>query len=231
MLQTVRRLGAVGPLAVIAATLPALGGFALLYFIRDIADWLASHGAAGPLVYVTGFALLAGLALLPTYAQAVLGGFAFRFEVGFPAALSGFLGGALLGYAVARRASGERAKALIDQHARSRAVYDALLGGGFLKTLAIVTLVRLPPNSPFAIMNLALAAAKVPLRQYLPGTLLGMAPRTAAAVYIGSTLEDVADQSRPLWLTVASIAAAIVVVVLIGHIANRALSRLASPAA
>ncbi len=221
-----RRLGPAGPLAVVSATLPAVGGFVLLATMEPVSQALAQAGAAAAVVYAAAFALLAGLALLPTYAQAVLGGYAFRVALGLPAALAGFAGGAALGYAIGRWASRERARTLLAEHPRWHAVYQEVLGRGFWRTLALITLVRLPPNSPFAVTNLVLAAARVDPLAYLLGTVIGMTPRTAVAVYIGASLQDVASGvPRPWWLTVAGIVLAIAVVGLIGHQANRALAR------
>jgi uncharacterized membrane protein YdjX (TVP38/TMEM64 family) len=221
-----RRLGPAGPLAVVAATLPAIGGFLLLGTLNVVGPWLQAHGAWGVVLYVAGFVVLSGLALLPTYAQAVLGGWAFKFAVGFPAALAGFVGGAMLGYVVALTATGDRVVRLIDEQPRWRAVYDALLRGGFWKTLAIVTLIRIPLNSPFAITNLVMAATRVPPLVYCLGTAVGMAPRTAAAVLIAANLKELTLEGtgRP-WMWIVSIVITIGVVILIGHIANQAMTR------
>lgn len=222
-----RRSGAAGPLAIVASIMPPLGGFVLLWKIELVGEFLRSHGTAGLALYAFAFAVLAGLALLPTYAQAVLGGWAFGFAAGFPAALAGFFGGALIGYGVAWGATGDRVKNIIDEHPKWKAVRQALIGSGFFKTLGIVALLRLPPNSPFALTNLAMAAAKVPRLPYLLGTLIGMAPRTGVAVYIASQIQDLATatETRPKWLIFAGIGLTIVVIVVIGHIAKKALER------
>jgi uncharacterized membrane protein YdjX (TVP38/TMEM64 family) len=226
-LKTVlRQLGPAGPLAVMAAVLPAIGGFTLLWKLNAVGPWLKSHDELGVLLYVVGFALFAGLALLPTYAQAVLGGWAFGFAIGFPAALSGFLGGALLGYFVALRATGERVVRLIQEKPKWQAVHAALLHGGFWKTLLIITLVRIPLNSPFAITNLVMAATRVPLAAYALGTLVGMAPRTAAAVLIAANLREFTFEGTPQrWMWIASIGATLLAVVVIGQMANKAIAR------
>lgn len=220
-----KRLGPVGVLGLLALTLPPLGGFALLYWRDAVAAWLSGHGDLGLAVYIVGFVLLAGLALLPTYAQAIIGGFVFHFERGFPAALAGFVGAALLGYVVARTASGDRATRLIAEHPRWQVVYQALLRGGFLRVLGIVFLIRLPPNSPFALTNLVLAATRTSLGAYALGTLLGMAPRTAAAVYIGSTLKSLSDAQAPGWYFWAGLALSLVVLGVIGLIVSHAIQR------
>lgn len=224
--ETLRRLGPTGPLAIAAATLPPLGGFALLAFLNPLGEWLHGHQLAGWFLYVAGFALLAGLALLPTYAQAVLGGWAFGVAAGLPAALLGFVGAAALGYGVARWFSGDRVVRIIEEKPKWRAVYDALLRSGRWRTLLIVTLVRLPPNSPFAMTNLILSATRVPLSLYLLGTAIGMAPRTAVAVTVASGLKtlDFKELQHP-WLLVAGAVVTIAVLGVIGLIANRAIAR------
>ncbi len=221
-----RRLGPAGPLAIIAATLPAIGGFALLGTLTIVGPWLRSHQEAGVALYVVGFAVLAGLAILPTYAQAILGGWAFKFAVGFPAALAGFVGGSLIGYFIARRATGDRVVGIINEKPKWRAVYEALLHSGFWRTLLIIALVRVPLNSPFAITNLVMAATRVPLSAYFIGTLVGMAPRTAAAVWIAANLQEltVSGTKQP-WMWIASIVVTVIVVIIVGVIANHAVAR------
>src|SRR4051794_13265443 len=99
----VRRLGPAGPLAVLSGTFPPLGGFVLIGFVAKIAPWLREHPVSGLVIYVGGFSSLAALALLPTYACAILGGWTFGFWVGFPASMVAFCGASLLAYLLNRR--------------------------------------------------------------------------------------------------------------------------------
>ncbi|MBN2445346.1 MAG: TVP38/TMEM64 family protein [Phycisphaerae bacterium] len=220
-----RRLGPAGPLAIASAVMPGIGGVLLLYWIDPVGQWLRGHQEFGLALYTVAFAVLSGLALLPTYAQAILGGWAFGFAWGFPGALVGFAGGSLIGYFVARRASGGRVVELIQEQPKWQAVYDALLGEGFWRTLGLVTLLRIPPNSPFAITNLVMAATRVPLVAFIIGTVVGMAPRTGVAVYLAVTLEDLAGAKKPWWMFVTSIICAVIILAIIGHISNRAIAR------
>jgi uncharacterized membrane protein YdjX (TVP38/TMEM64 family) len=212
-------------LALVAATLPAIGGFLLLGLLTRIEPYLSGWGAAGIALYVLLFAVFAGFAILPTYAQAVLGGWVYKFALGFPAALVGVLGGALIGYAVGLRATGDRLVRLIDEQPKWKAVYDALLGSGFWKTLLIITLVRL--NSPFALTNFVLAATRANPSAYVIGTVVGLAPRTAASVFIAAGLRELTfERSGQKWLWIAGIAVTFVVILIIGHIANNAIARI-----
>lgn len=225
-----QRLGAAAWLGVAWAVMPALGGFALLYYIRDVSEWLASLGGAGVFVYVAAFVVAAGLGLLPTYAQAFLGGWAFGPVVGTFAALIGFVGASALGRPIAERVGRERVDEEMARNTRARAVRDALVGSGPLKTLGIVTLVRIPPNSPFSLTNLVLSTTRVPWWIYLVATAAGMLPRTALVVWIGSQVDDALTKqgikdAKPDWMIWVSIVAAVVVLGIIAHIGNKAIEK------
>ncbi|MFI4882330.1 MAG: TVP38/TMEM64 family protein, partial [Phycisphaerales bacterium JB064] len=177
-----KRLGPAGVLAIAWTAMPPLGGFLLLAYIGSISEWLRDHQGSGVFIYAIIFMFSAGFGALPTYSQALLGGWAFGPVVGFLAAWAGFVGASLVGYTIARTVSRRRVEKLIDENPKARAVRDALIGHGQLRTTAIVALIRVPPNSPFALTNLAMAASGVRLVPYVIGTALGMAPRTFAAV-------------------------------------------------
>lgn len=228
------KFGPAGPLAVAAVAMPPIGGFLLIGYMKSIAEYLRTHQESGPAIYSTAFAVLAGLALLPTYAQSALGGYAFGMRIGVAAALAGFVGAAVIGYEIARRASGDRVMKTIESRPQWKAVREAFIsgriGGGFLRSLGIVTLLRLPPNSPFAISNLVMASVRVPRIPYILGTLIGMAPRTAAAVWVGTRAHELTSRSAlqeatPAWLVVVGIVLALIVLGIVGAIANRAIRR------
>jgi len=227
--EVLTRLGPAAVLGFIAATLPPLGSIALFYYMNDLGAWLRGHGTQGLVYYALGFGLFAGLALLPTYASAALGGWAFGFANGFPAAMSGFVLGSLIGYAIARPTASSRVESLINEKPKWKTVRDSLVGSGFWRTLMIVTLVRVPPNSPFAVTNLVLASVRVPVVPYALGTLLGMAPRTAVVLWVASHLQGQmakdALKQTPWWLIAAGIVLSLTVLGVLGLIGNRALAR------
>lgn len=225
--EVFRRLGPAGWLAIAWAALPALGGFLLLANIGSISDWLVGHKEIGLVLYILIFIMSAGFGLLPTYAQALLGGWAFGIAVGFPAALAGFVGAAMVGYFFARLASEDRAERLIAENAKARAVRDALIGHGFWKTLGIVTLLRIPPNSPFALTNLAMASTGVSKRAFVIGTAVGMAPRTFIAVWLATQVQELTDESvpKPMWLKITGIVSVVVVFAVLYVIGDRAVKK------
>ena len=238
--ELARSLGPTGVLGVLWTVFPPLCSIPLFLYMPQIADWLKSHGSLGVAMYMVTFAVLAGVALLPTYAQSALGGYAFGLAVGAPAAIVGFGVASLIGFGIARRVSRDRVEQLIETQPKWRAIREALLGptddagvrtpAGFWKTTGMVALIRMPPNSPFALTNLVLASVKVPLGSFVLGTMVGMAPRTTIAVFIGSLVEgalteDNLKQVAPAWLWYVGIAVSIAIMVIIALIAQKALNR------
>ena len=212
------------PLAIISLVLPPLGAALLIGYLSRIGPWLQGLGGRGVALYVAGFAVLGGFALLPTYAPAILGGWAFGDRVGIPAALAGFVLAAAINYAWARRLSVVHATKLLAERPRWLAVRDALVGRSWWKTVFVVSLIRVPPNSPFALSNGAMAAAQVPIGAYLVGTLIGLAPRTAIAVRAGSHLSSLDFSRRDAFGSAAiTIVVSMAVLGVLGWIARRAL--------
>ena len=212
------------PLAIISLALPPIGAVLLLGYLSRLGPWLQELGPSGVALYVAGFALLGGFALLPTYAPAILGGWAFGDLIGLPAALVGFVLAAAINYVWARRLSGDHGRALLAERPRWLAVRDALVGRSWWKTLLVVALIRVPPNSPFALSNGAMAAADVPMGAYLTGTLLGLAPRTAVAVRAGSHLSALDfRRSDAYGSAVIAILVSLLVLGALGWLARRAL--------
>ena len=177
-------LGPTGLLGLAWATVPAILGITLLFLIGDAAAALKGLGHWGFLVYMFVFMVTSGLGILPTFAQAVLGGWVFGLPLGLLGALVGFTGGSLIGYGLSRVVAKDRVEELFKKHPRASVVRDALIGRGFWSTTGIVTLLRVPPNSPFALTNLVMASCKVAIVPYIIGVVVGMTPRTA--LFVGS---------------------------------------------
>jgi len=226
----VRSLGPTGLLGLAWTAAPAVCGMALLASLGPLSEWLLYHRPLGLALYTVVFVLGAGLGFLPTYAQSILGGWVFGVAAGLPAALVGFTGGGLLGYQVARRVSRDRVEELIDGSPKARAIREALVGREPWRTLLVVTLLRLPPNSPFALTNLVMATTGVPLPVFVAGTFLGMLPRTAVAVALAAAAsatgaEDIQAfvRHRGPWLLAAGVVGGMAVLGVVGAIARRAL--------
>lgn len=217
-------------MAIVLSFWPPLGGFVLLATLTSLGPWLREHGGQGMAIYFGLTGLLMGFSFVPTYSCAILAGWAFGFAVGFPLAVVTITVASVIAYAIGRWVARDRVLEVIRERPAWRAVHESLLGARSVRTLLVVTLLRVPPTSPFALANFALAAARVPLRDYVVGTFFGVAPRTALGAFAAAGLEqlrfkDVGDR----WMVVAGIGATLAVCVALGMMANRALSRVTGP--
>jgi uncharacterized membrane protein YdjX (TVP38/TMEM64 family) len=196
----------------------------LFAFLTTLGPWLRGHADLGLVIYFVFISVLVGVSFLPTYSAAILAGWAFGFGAGWSVAMASITVASLIAYAIGRWIARDRVLAVIAEKPRWHAVQRALLGGDSPRTFFVVTLLRVPPFSPFAIVNFALAAARVPLRDYTLGTLIGIAPRTAAAAYAAARLEQLRFENvSERWTVAAGIVVTIVACSILGHLANRAL--------
>lgn len=225
----IRRLGAAGPAAVLLSFAPPLGGIALLSALTWSGGWLRSHPETGWLVYAVGAALLIGLSLVPTFSCAIIAGWAFGFLTGWVVSVVAVTAGAVLAYAIGRGIAKERVVELVREHPRLEAVHRALLARRAGETLAVVVLVRLPPAAPFGLTNFLLAAARVPIPEYIAGTLLGVLPRLAFTAFVGAALEQLRfDNVIDRWMVVAGSVVSLLAVVALGAMASRVLREVAA---
>lgn len=211
-------------------TLPALFSIGLFAYLGPVSDWLRSHGNAGLAVAALGFALTAGLGLMPTYAQAVLMGWVFGTAAGLGVSVVGYVGGAVLGWAVCRAVARDEVRALIDAEPRWRVVRSALVDASLARTVGLVALLRFPPTSPFAFTNMLLAATGVRFGPMIAGSLLGMLPRTAVAAWFGAQgaatgAQDLKDlmQKQGLPAVIVGVVLIVAVLAVLQHIGKRAL--------
>lgn len=176
----------------------------------------------GILVYIGIFIITAGFGVLPTVSQAILAGFAFGIAWGFPAALIGFAGASIIGYFIAGRIARKKVEDEIQNHPKAAIIRDAFLRHGKVRALVILTLIRVPPNSPFALTNYAMSVSGVKLVPFMIATIVGMAPRTFAAVWIGAQVDSWDEVHKPKWLIIGGIILAVAILIGLGQLANKA---------
>jgi uncharacterized membrane protein YdjX (TVP38/TMEM64 family) len=214
------------PLAALWGTFPGIAGFVALGFIASLNDWIKGFGEQGWFVYVALFAICSGFGLLPTYAMSMIGGWIFGATTGTLGAICGFMGGALIGYAITKVVAGEAFQRWLDAKPKARVIRDVFLGHGQGRMLGTVIALRFPPSSPFSLMNFVLTATGVRIVPYVLGTLIGMSPRTAVAAWIAATAAAAGEQNfqtlfvkRPVEFIVGAVLTVIILMVLanIGH--------------
>ncbi|HYC57924.1 MAG TPA: TVP38/TMEM64 family protein [Candidatus Binatia bacterium] len=153
--------------------------------IPRFAHWVDGLGAAGPVVFIAGYAL-AVVAFVPASLLTLAAGAIFGL-VGvvyvFAAAVLGSCLAFLVSRYVARRAVEQR----IAGNARFAAIDRAVAEQG----RKIVFLLRLSPAFPFTLLNYALGLTRVRFADYAVAGI-GMLPGTFLFVYYGKLAGDVA---------------------------------------
>ncbi len=231
MIQKLKNLlkdyGKFGGMAGLTMVLPTIGSMILLLVVYEFAPWLRERREIGFFVFVLGMSLFSGFALLATNVLGIVSGFAFDFQFGLLAQILGLIGASTIMFYFAKSYAQENLTEIIGSKPKFRAIHNALLNEKFLRTLLIITLIRLSPAMPFAVTNFALSAAGVSLRTYLLGTFLGMLPRSAAIVFVGSSLAEL-DFSQPQesWIIILGIVATIIATIVIGIFSKRALDQI-----
>ncbi|MEI6397513.1 MAG: VTT domain-containing protein [Pseudomonadota bacterium] len=224
-----RRLGAAGPFAILLSFLPPVGSLFLIASLTQLGPWLRLHHGVGLLIYFLVIGLLLGVSFVPTYASAILAGWAFGFGKGSLIAIVTITVSSLLAYAVARWIARDRALEIIYERPKWYAIYQALVGRENSRTLLVVTLMRVPPLSPFALANFALAAARVPLGTYTLGTFLGILPRTIVTTFAAAQVEQLdLNNLGQSWVKMVGIALTLAACIGIGVLANRILREFSS---
>ena len=219
------------PLAAVWGTVPGIAGFVALGFIASLNDWIKGFGEQGWLVYIALFAICSGFGFLPTYAMSMIGGWIFGTTWGSAGAVSGYMGGAIIGFALSKFAAGNAFERWLDAKPKARIIRETFVARGQARMLGTVTLLRFPPSSPFSLMNLVLTASGVRFGPYALGTLVGMMPRTVVAVVIAATAAAAGEQNFQALFTkrkiefIIGVVVTLAIVMILAQIGQHALKR------
>jgi len=219
-----KQLGPAGVLAIIWGVLPPLGTALVIWKIEVISHWLRSNQETGPYLFAAALVILCGAGFLPTYTTCALAGWAFGFGAGLASTMAGVTLACVVGYFIARQVSGGHVLSTLGSNPKWDLIHTALLRASQPRTLFIIFLLRLAPNSPFALTNLLFGSTRVNPLLFFIGSVAGLLPRAAAVVYTASKLEKLTFSENRLHIIIG-IALTIIVLLLIGAIAKRALAQ------
>ena len=163
------------------------------------------HTPWGP-VAMLGLFIIGGFTMVPLLALLTATALVFEPVPAIAIALTGALLNACSIYLVgAKLLRGQVERSFGDAIARVR---GALQGRGVIA----VAMIRMVPIAPFSLVNIAAGSIGIPLRDYLFGTFLGLAPGTVLICFFGQELKDLLrDPSPGRVITVVAIAAAWIV--------------------
>lgn len=208
----------------------AIAALIIAFRILPVADWLRHFqtyvrglGALGYVVYVIVYALCV-VAFIPASILTLGAGAIFGFVGGVIVVIIGATIGATLSFLLARTVMRKRIEAMTAQNKKFRALDRAIAAEG----TKIVFLVRLAVVFPFTYLNYAFGLTAIPLWRYVAATFVGILPATIAFVFVSSAATTAATTSTSAitkGVYIAGGVMAIVVSVLIGRIATKAIKR------
>lgn len=186
-------------LARIAVALAFAGALLVLWWTTPLSEW-ADPGQLSqvvgrlepgwrPIAVVIAY-VLGGLLFVPLTVLVLGTVWLFEPWQAMAYALLGAVGNACAGYATGRWL-GPRLHHHVPEH-KWRRLAARLRRPGVIA----MTLLRLVPVAPFSLVNMAAGASGVPLRQYVPGTVLGLAPGIVVLAFVGKTLQQTLDDPR-----------------------------------
>jgi uncharacterized membrane protein YdjX (TVP38/TMEM64 family) len=210
-------------LLIIAAIVAAWHFLPVNEWLKHFQTYVRGLGALGYIVYIAVFAICV-VAFIPASILTLGAGAIFGFVGGTIVVIVGATIGATLAFLLARTIMRKRIEAMTASNAKFRALDRAIASEG----MKIVFLVRLAVVFPFTWVNYAFGLTAIPLWRYVLATFLGIIPATAAFVFASSAATKVATGGTTSITKIVYIAGGIVAVivsVLIGRIATRAIRR------
>ncbi|MFO0574353.1 MAG: hypothetical protein U1A78_10155 [Polyangia bacterium] len=232
--RLVRRLGPAAVLAGLWLVIPAVTALWMVASIGRLSDFLHSLPMHGVFIWTPLIGVCVGLGLLAIYANTMLCGWVFGWGGGFVSALTSYLIGLCIGYAITRRVSAPTVNTLLEEHEPAALLRRALLHSSPRRALLVVTLFRLA-GFPFPFGTLVLTSLGVPLGRQIFAALIGLLPRVGTATWIAATAAGtgardlqslVRADSQPVQLLVG-VGLSLVVVAALGLIARNAIKRIA----
>jgi uncharacterized membrane protein YdjX (TVP38/TMEM64 family) len=178
-------LGRLALAAVALIVLFAIGRQAGRY-VPQFAEWVASLGVWGPIVFIVGYAV-AVVAFVPGSVLTLAAGAIFGLLQGVVFVFIAAIIGSCAAFLVSRYAARQWVEHKLAGNPKFAAIDRAVAREG----RKIVFLLRLSPLFPFNLLNYALGLTKVSFADYAVAGL-GMLPGTVLYVYYGKLAGDVA---------------------------------------
>jgi uncharacterized membrane protein YdjX (TVP38/TMEM64 family) len=210
-------------LLIIAVIVIAYRFLPVTEWLKQFQTYVRGLGALGYVVYIAVYAICVA-AFIPASILTFGAGAIFGFVGGTIVVVIGATIGATLAFLLARTVMRKWIEEMTRNNAKFRALDRAIANEG----MKIVFLVRLAVVFPFTYVNYAFGLTAIPLWRYVVATFLGIIPVTAAFVFASSAATKAAtgatsNVTKAVYITGGIVA--IIVSVLIGRIATRAIRR------
>ena len=193
------RMWTVRTIVAVLGLVVALAGLALAWqytSLKDFADvgFVSSiisqpaRTAIAPLLAIAAF-VIGGLVIFPVLVLIAATAAALGPWMGFLSAGIGVLLSALTLFLIGRFLGHARLQRLVGR--RAARIQRRVIGKG----VVAVAMIRMVPIAPFSVVNLVAGASELSLRDFMLGTLLGMAPGIAVMAVLGAQSADLATNA------------------------------------
>jgi phospholipase D1/2 len=194
--RTARRMWTARTMLAVAAIVLSLAGLALAWqytplnaftdigYVTEVISQNTQSEFA-PLFAIAAF-VMGGLVAFPVLVLIAATAAALGPWLGFASAFAGVLLSAALLFMIGRFMGHKRLQSLLGK--RALRIQDRIVGKG----VVAVALIRMVPIAPFSLVNLLAGASQLTLRDFLIGTLLGMAPGIITMAALGAQIADFA---------------------------------------
>jgi phosphatidylserine/phosphatidylglycerophosphate/cardiolipin synthase-like enzyme/uncharacterized membrane protein YdjX (TVP38/TMEM64 family) len=162
----------------------SLRDFADVGFVSSVISQPASSQFA-PLLAIAAF-VVGGLVVFPVLVLIAATAAALGPWMGFVSAGIGVLLSALMLFMIGRFLGHARLQRLLGR--RAARIQRRVIGKG----VVAVAMIRMVPVAPFSVVNLVAGASELSLRDFMLGTVLGMAPGIAVMAALGAQIADLA---------------------------------------
>ena len=178
-----------------------LQAFTDVGYVTDVISQ-STRSTFAPLIAIAAF-VLGGLVVFPVLVLIAATAAALGPWVGFASAFAGVLLSSALLFMIGRFMGHKRLQSLLGK--RALRIQSRIVGKG----VVAVALIRMVPIAPFSLVNVLAGASQLTLRDFLIGTILGMAPGIATMAALGAQIADFARNASwssavPLGLTIAA---------------------------
>jgi len=170
-------------------------GLALLWWLSPtlesligLLEWIRTAGPKGYAAYALVY-FVATLLMAPASFLQGSAGFLFGPVWGWIAASVMSTAFGTVNFLLARTVLRKWVEAKVGRNERFEAIDRAIGDGG----IYLVVLLRIPPVSPYNVMNYMLGLTQVPLRKYVIGSWIGSVVPVTLYSYAGSTVGSVAE--------------------------------------
>jgi uncharacterized membrane protein YdjX (TVP38/TMEM64 family) len=217
-------------LLVLVGLLLAFSPFPVADYLVQFALWVQDLGSWGVGLFILCY-ILACVLLVPGSLLTVAAGYIYGLW-GIAVVSAGSTLGAAAAFLIGRTLARRRIETVLANQPRFLALDQAVAEQGF----QIVLLTRLSPVFPFTLLNYFFGLTRVRFWTYVLASWLGMLPGTVLYVYLGTTIQQLADiaqggvarDSVPQRIFFAvGLLATLIVTVLLTRLARHTLSRTA----